>query len=51
MGNIGGFSAAIFDILLILFSAYSAANFKLEFVQQAFVRRKNDVDFNPEVFK
>ena len=51
LGNIGGFSAAIFDILLILFSAYSAANFRLEFVQQAFVTRKNDVDFNPEVFK
>jgi len=51
MGNIGGFSSAIFDILLILFSAYSSANFKLEFVQQAFKKRKNDVDFNPEVFK
>jgi hypothetical protein len=51
LGNIGGFSSAIFEILLIIFSAYSHANFKLEFVQQAFYHRKNDVAFNPEVFK
>jgi hypothetical protein len=32
LGDIGGFSSAIFDILLLAFSAYSAANFRLEFV-------------------
>ena len=50
-GEIGGFAAAVFDLLMIFFTAYSSANFKLEFVQQAFKTRKNDIDFNPEVFK
>lgn len=36
---------------MIFFTAYSSANFKLEFVQQAFKTRKQDIDFNPGVFK
>jgi hypothetical protein len=31
-GEIGGFAAAVFDLLMIFFTAYSSANFKLEFV-------------------
>jgi len=30
--EIGGFSESVFGALLIIFSAYSTANFKLEFI-------------------
>ena len=47
----GGFHDTVFELFIFIFGAYSLAGFKLEILQRAYKKRKNDkLTLNQEHF-